>query len=181
MLKVALVRIAALAALAAGCSPAAGEPAAQPGYTEADVRFSQHMIPHHRQTISLAELAADRTTSAYVRDLGRRLAAGEQADIDRMASWLRAWGRAVPEDHGPAHVMPGMLAPEQVAELERGSGAGFDRKWLSVMVDHLESGVQMAETVQSEGAHRPTAELAEDIVTTQRARIEEIVDRTGPD
>ncbi|WP_049570712.1 DUF305 domain-containing protein [Nonomuraea sp. SBT364] len=179
-LRAVLVRAAVVVALASGCSPAVGEPAPQAGYGEADVRFSQEMIPHHRQTIALAKLAADRTRNTYVRELGESLAEGEQADIDVMASWLRAWGRAVPEDHGSAHAMPGMLAPEQVAELERSSGQGFDRKWLSVIVDHLEAGVQMAETVQAEGSHAETAELAEEIAATQRARIEEIVGRTAP-
>ncbi len=180
MLKAVLVRVAAVVALAAGCSPAAGAPAPQAGYTEADVRFSQEMIPHHRQTIALAKLAAERTRDTYVRELGESLAEGEQAEIDLMASWLRVWGRAVPEDHGSAHAMPGMLPPEQVAELARTSGEAFDRKWLPVIVDHLEAGVRMAETVEAEGAHRETAELAEEIAESQQARIDEIVTRKTP-
>ncbi|MFC5820189.1 DUF305 domain-containing protein [Nonomuraea harbinensis] len=161
----------------AACAPATGEPlpAAQAAYGEADIRFSQEMIPHHRQTIQLAGLAEGRADNLYVQDLGGRLIALEQADIDKMASWLREWKRKVPPDDAKvAHSMPGMLSAEQIKVLEGMSGAEFDKSWLTVLSRHLASGTEMAEKVLDQGRHQPTLRLAKEMIKNQRATIAEI-------
>ncbi len=170
------------AILAAGCSSAAvttGAAVQAVGLAgdraDADVRFSQEMIPHHRQTIRLAGLVDGRSENPYVRDLAAKIRKHEAADIDLMSGWLRSWQVEVPAegDHA-AHDMPGMLSAAQFSSLEGRSGAAFDKLWLSVLGKHLDSGVQMAQVVIALGRHRPTARLAEKMVTGQRALIAEI-------
>jgi uncharacterized protein (DUF305 family) len=46
-----------------------------------------------------------------------------------------------------------------------------------VLAKHLDSGVAMAEKVIGSGTHPGTRDLAQKIVTTQRAEIAQIVDR----
>ncbi|MGC5013465.1 DUF305 domain-containing protein [Streptosporangium sp. DT93] len=176
------------AILTAGCSSAAVTPApvvqamgVAAGRGDADVRFSQEMITHHRLTIRLAALAEGRTENPYVRDLAAALARDEAADIDLMSGWLRSWKAEVPEDTGyAAHAshdmpgMPGMPSAAQLSSLERRSGASFDRLWLTVLGRHLGGGVQMSQVVIALGTHEPTARLAGRLVTEQRARIAEI-------
>lgn len=165
------------------CASASGEPVpaaarADTGYGEADLQFSQEMIPHHRQTVQLAELAAARAGSAYVRRLGARLAASEREDIALMESWLRSWRMPVPDDDPEqAHAMPGMISAEQLETLEELSGAEFDRAWLTLLSRHLGNGVEMAETVKAQGTHEPTVKLATELITAQRATIAEIAGR----
>ncbi|MEU4409671.1 DUF305 domain-containing protein [Streptosporangium sp. NPDC023963] len=170
------------AILVAGCSSAAvtaGTSVQAVGLAgdraDADVRFSQEMIPHHRQTIQLADLVDGRSENPYVRDLAAKIKKDEAADIDLMSGWLRSWQVEVPAggDHA-AHDMPGMLSATQISSLERRSGAAFDKLWLSVLGKHLDSGVQMAQVVIALGRHRPTTRLAEKMVTAQRAQIAEI-------
>ncbi|MFC5827003.1 DUF305 domain-containing protein [Nonomuraea insulae] len=98
------VAVALLGLLAAvsGCSAAADTSA---GYNEADVRFSQQMIAHHRQTIHLAELATERGGSAYVRELSAKIIPGEQADIQKMSGWLKSWQQAVPAEEAAEEVI----------------------------------------------------------------------------
>ncbi|MFC7640366.1 DUF305 domain-containing protein [Streptosporangium lutulentum] len=174
--------------LIAGCSAAAGESpppagaaavvAGAPTRTDADVRFSQEMISHHRQTIQLAELAADRSTDTYVRELAEKIKQSESADIELMSGWLRSWKVEVPagNDHA-AHEMPGMLSATQISSLKRRSGSDFDTLWLGVLGKHLGSGVQMAEIVVALGQHGPTGDLARKMAAEQRARISEITER----
>jgi len=178
-----VVAVLALGApLSAGCAPALGVSATTSGvsadqsvdYAEADVTFSQDMLHHHRQTIEIAELVADRSKDAYVRELGAKLITGERADIEKMESWLRSWKVPVPEDMDSTHVMPGMLSVRQIAVLEGLSGAEFDRAWLTTLSTHLAAGVTMAETVRTLGTHPPTAELADHLITGQHAQITEI-------
>ncbi|MGI5268798.1 DUF305 domain-containing protein [Nonomuraea sp. CA-218870] len=177
--------IAALALcvpVSAACAPATGEPAPtaasrDAAYGEADIRFAQEMIPHHRQTIRLAELAEGRAHNLYVQELGMKLIAVEQADIDALASWLRGWRRQVPpNDAKAAHAMPGMVSAEQLGVLEGLSGAAFDESWLPVLSRHLASGVEMAERVLAQGTHRPTLRLADEMIVNQRATIAEIAE-----
>ncbi|WP_144070017.1 DUF305 domain-containing protein [Nonomuraea indica] len=185
--SVAVAGAALCLPLAAGCATASGEssPAARTttavgaggtvGYLEEDVQFSLQMIPHHRQTIELAELSDGRTSNAYVRRLSEELIEDERADITLMTSWLTSWNVSPPPEHAAGHDMPGMLGKTQIAELRRRSGAPFDRMWLTLLAKHLDSGVQMAEAVQGKGMHGPTAELAGKIITNQRELIGEIV------
>lgn len=170
------------AILVAGCSSAAVTtvaPVQAVGLAgdraDADVRFSQEMIPHHRQTIQLADLVDGRSEDPYVRDLAAKIKEDESHDIDLMSGWLRSWDVEVPPENDRAvHDMPGMLSATQISSLERRSGAAFDKLWLSVLGKHLNSGVQMAQVVIALGRHRPTTQLAEKMVTAQRAQIAEI-------
>ncbi|MFF3442054.1 DUF305 domain-containing protein [Streptosporangium sp. NPDC002721] len=142
---------------------------------DADVRFSQEMIPHHRQTIQLAGLVEGRSENSYVRDLAAKIKDQESHDIDLMSDWLQMWNVEVPAENDKAvHDMPGMLSATQISSLERRSGAAFDRLWLSVLGKHLNSGVQMAQVVIALGRHRPTIQLAETMIAAQRAQIAEI-------
>ncbi|MEV0629103.1 DUF305 domain-containing protein [Nonomuraea wenchangensis] len=144
--------------LAAGCA-AAG---ADPGYSQADVRFNQQMITHHRETIHLAGLAVERGSGAYVRDLGAKLIPKEQADIKAMSDWLTSWDQPVPKEETSA------------AGAELKAGPGFDRGWLTLVSKHLEHGIHMAEEVRTGGVHGPTRELADRIVKSQTEEIAEI-------
>ncbi|GII57905.1 hypothetical protein Pth03_62940 [Planotetraspora thailandica] len=158
----------------------AGNAAAGQAGNDADVRFSQEMIPHHWQAIQIAALASDRGSDPYVRKLAREITENEAADIRVMSGWLRSWGKPVPSgDLGSGHDMPGMISQTQILALEGRSGADFDRLWLTVLAKHLDSGIAMAEKVLGAGTHPGTRDLAKKIVTTQRAEIAQITDRLG--
>ena len=91
--------IAFLGLLAAGACSASAE--TQAGYNQADVRFNQQMITHHRQTIQLAELAAERGGGDYVRKLAKEIIPNEQADIQKMSGWLTSWSLHCSHDGSP--------------------------------------------------------------------------------
>ncbi|MBE1589805.1 DUF305 domain-containing protein [Nonomuraea angiospora] len=150
--------------LAAGCAASADSTST---HVQADVAFSQEMITHHQQTIQLAEVAAKSGKSPYVRDLSTKLIAEEKADIDMMTSWLESWKETVPPE------------PTDRMGSELKAGAGFDKEWLTALSGHLEHGVMMAETVKKSGKHGPTLELADKIITAQKAELAEIAKQAG--
>lgn len=162
---------------AASAEPAAGRPAANAqDFGDADVRFSQEMIPHHEQTIELARLAEGRTTDPFILELSAELIRKETEDIALMEGWLREWGAPLPREN-PAHQghnMPGMLTPGEMAAVKKASGPAFNRLWLRSLAKHLDHGIDMAEDVLATGRHGPTTLLAGQIVTNQRQKIEEI-------
>ncbi len=121
-------------------------------YGEADIRFMSHMIGHHAQAIEMSRLAPKNGASPGVLRLAERIINAQQDEIGLMRQWLRDRQQPVPEiqptsmmDHGHAgHVMmPGMITPEQMKELEAARGREFDRLFLTFMIQHHRGAMQM--------------------------------------
>ncbi|MEI5524263.1 DUF305 domain-containing protein [Streptomyces brasiliscabiei] len=154
-----------------------------------DVTFAQGMIPHHRQALEMAGLAADRASSAAVKDLAARVEKAQDPEIETMTGWLKTWGEEVPsgtsmpgmEHSGGAGDpgMPGMMDAQDMAELEKASGTAFDTLFLTLMVEHHEGAVEMAGTEKDKGAYGPATAMADDIVTSQTAEITEMNELLG--
>jgi uncharacterized protein (DUF305 family) len=143
-----------------------------------DVSFAQGMIPHHRQALEMAELAADRASSTEVKDLAARIEKAQDPEIETMSGWLRSWGEQTPGTTGSGHSehsgMPGMMGDGDMAKLEKASGKAFDELFLTLMVEHHEGAVDMAETEKAKGRYAAAAAMADDIVAAQTAEIEEM-------
>ncbi|WP_414936903.1 DUF305 domain-containing protein [Amycolatopsis sp. cmx-11-51] len=173
-----MVLLGLLAWVLAGCSTAtSAAPAAQgaPGASQADITFSQQMVPHHQQSIQVANLASERSASEFVKATAAKIIKAESAEVQTMTGWLRSWNAAVLPAAGHAgHSMPGMITSGQVASLQNLTGAEFDKTWLPLMAEHLRNGVAMAKTVLSSGEHAETKALAQEIVENQTAAIDEI-------
>lgn len=158
---------------------------------EADVTFAQGMVPHHRQAVQMSELALDRAEDPEVLALAEEIAAAQEPEILIMTAFLEAWGAEVPAedmdmsmemegmDHGGMDGMAGMMSPEQMTELETAQGADFDEMFLTMMVEHHEGAVDMAETELAEGENPEAKELAQAIVDTQESEIARMQDLLG--
>ncbi|OWA03916.1 DUF305 domain-containing protein [Streptomyces sp. CS113] len=175
----------------AGAGSSSGNETGEKAHNSQDVAFAQGMIPHHRQALEMARLAADRSASAEVEDLAARIEKAQDPEITTMTGWLTAWGEEVPEpaasnasagatepmpgmDHSGHAGMPGMMDGQDMAELEKVSGRAFDTMFLTMMVEHHEGAVEMAGTEKAEGRYAPAKALADDIVTAQNAEITEM-------
>ena len=128
-------------------------------WTEADVRFMSMMVGHHAQAIEMSRLAPQRASSAAVKRLAERIINAQQDEIGTIQQWLRDRGQSVPDaahagmHHGGHHAMPGMLTAEQMQQLERATGAEFDRLFLQRMIQHHRGAVDMVtELFGSHGA-----------------------------
>jgi uncharacterized protein (DUF305 family) len=157
---------------------------AKPAVTDADIHFMQGMISHHAQAVVMSHLVTSRTTSTPVRLLAERIDVAQQQEITQMQRWLEAHGAAVPAADGsmPGHegmaghsmLMPGMLSAEQLAQLAAVSGAAFDERFLTFMIQHHEGALAMVATLFSTqgSGHEPAIfEFASDVDAGQRAEI----------
>jgi uncharacterized protein (DUF305 family) len=159
-------------------SPSASAPASEGTHNAADVSFAQGMIPHHRQAVEMADLAATRASSQEVKDLAAEIRKAQDPEVRTLTGWLTSWGEDVPAEgdmehsgHG-GHGVTGMMTPEQMEELEKSSGKAFDTAFLEMMIEHHKGAVTMAGTEQKNGSHGPAKSMAEEIVTTQSAEID---------
>jgi uncharacterized protein (DUF305 family) len=164
-------------------TPSAAQPAAQ--HNDADVEFAQMMIPHHRDAVAMAELAADRAESSEVKTLAEQIQAAQQPEIDQLTGFLNAWGAEVPPsnsmegmDHGSmpsasgGSGMSGMMTPAQMEQLRNATGAQFDEMFLTMMTEHHRSAISEAQKEIDQGSNPDAKALAEKIVADQTAEID---------
>ena len=121
---------------------------AGPGFTVADVRFMQDMIGHHAQAIEMARMAATHGAGEAVQKLAEKIDISQRDEIELMEQWLVERGQAVPdEEYRRAVRMPGMLTPEQMAQLDAARGPEFDRLFLTFMIEHHRGALEMVEAL----------------------------------
>jgi uncharacterized protein (DUF305 family) len=154
-------------------------------YTAADVQFMQGMIGHHAQAIVMATMAPSHGASAQVALFCKKVLRSQADEIELMQTWLRDRGERAPDaadPHAgmdmsmPGHVMlmPGMLTPEQLAELDRARDATFDRLFLTYMIQHHEGALAMVATLFDSPGAGQTPEIfgyATGVDADQRAEI----------
>lgn len=116
----------------------------------AEVHFLSHMIPHHGQALMMSEMAPERGQNTRLLSLAQQIFQAQDAEIEMMGSILRRHGHPVPDpyDHEGHENMPGMLTPEQLAELEASSGQAFDELFLEFMIYHHFGALTMIETLE---------------------------------
>ncbi|ALO12495.1 lipoprotein [Streptomyces venezuelae] len=149
-------------------------------HNAADVAFAQQMIPHHRQAVVMSQMARSQAGTQDVKDLAEQIEKAQEPEIRTMTGWLKAWGEEVPEgmhdmhDPGggdPNGTMPGMMSDRQMTDLDRASGRTFDTMFLTMMIEHHEGAIDMAEAEKQHGAYGPAKGLADRIIKTQTAEI----------
>ncbi len=186
-----LVVIATAACTAATVHQATLSPAAQakaasghPPYTAADVHFVAGMIGHHAQAIQMAGWAPSHGGSAAVRTLCESIVVAQNDEIAFAQRWLREHNEFVPPADPRGHVMPGMdhpmlmpgmLTPDQMAQLDAARGREFDRLFLTFMIQHHQGAITMvAQLLAAPGAAQdgPIFRFAADVNADQTTEID---------
>ncbi|MCX5381502.1 DUF305 domain-containing protein [Streptomyces sp. NBC_00091] len=160
----------------ASASASAQPSTAQGANNTADTAFAKGMIPHHRQALEMAGLAATRAESAEVKALADEIKKAQDPEIKTLSGWLTSWGEQVPaadsaQGGHSGHSMSGMMTGEEMDQLSKASGKAFDTAFLQLMVKHHEGAVAMAKTEQSTGKFQPAKDMAAAIISSQSAEI----------
>ncbi|MEO3871146.1 DUF305 domain-containing protein [Nonomuraea sp. B12E4] len=149
-------------------TPATATPTA--AFNDADVTFTQMMIPHHEQAVEMADLAPARASDPEVKKLAARIKAAQQAEIRTMKGWLAAWGKPMPSGR-MGHDMPGMASEQDMKQLAAAKGPKFDKLFAQRMIAHHKGAIEMARTEQADGSNPQARELATTIESTQQAEV----------
>ena len=91
-----------------------------------------------------------------VRVLCERMVVAQRDEIALMRNWLRDRGQPVPAADATHHrmkmngvehdmLMPGMLSPEELAQLDKARGPEWDRLFLTFMIRHHEGALKMVD------------------------------------
>lgn len=145
-------------------------------YTVADVHFMQGMIAHHAQAIYMARMAESHGANARLVRFALKIDQSQRAEITLMQQWLVANGQFAPDTNSYQTMhMAGMLTAEQLKELDAASSADFEKKFLTLMIQHHEGALSMVETLLATPLAAQDVDVsvfANDIVTVQTAEID---------
>lgn len=159
-----------------------GESQGDGEHDQDDVTFAQDMLLHHAQAIEMVDMTEGRDLDPEVRALAAQIETAQGPEIDTFTRWLDAWGEDVPDasddhaGHSMGGDMAGMMTAEDMSALESASDAEFQDMWLSMMIEHHEGAVEMAQTQVDAGEYQPAIDLAESIATSQSSEIETMRD-----
>ena len=136
-----------------------------------DVEFAQMMIPHHEQAVEMADLAlSNDTASPEVKALAGQIKAAQDPEIQTMQGWLSQWG-ASQSSGSMAHGSGGMMSDDDMSSLMGASGPEFDQMWLTMMIEHHEGAIEMAQDVLATTADPDVEKLATAVVEGQEKEI----------
>jgi len=119
----------------AGVAAQARADSSHPDYTAADVHFMSGMIYHHAQAVLMAGWASSHGAGPSVGVLCDRIVVSQRDEIALMQRWLQARHEDAPDPDAmpgmhPAMMMPGMLTPDQLVQLDHARGPEFDELFL---------------------------------------------------
>jgi uncharacterized protein (DUF305 family) len=163
-------------AIFAACSRGIPDNLGAADHNEADVVFAQQMIVHHEQAIEMAEMASEQASSSAVEELAARIESAQEPEIETLRGWLEEWGEPAEAEHaamGHGDVAGGM-SEDQMSDLGSVKGAGFDRMFLELMIEHHEGAIAMATDQIRNGLASDAITLAETIKTTQEREVQEM-------
>lgn len=184
---------AMLIAIAPGAVGAGRAPAAMPEHGDGtaavlselrspalEAAFLAAMIPHHQSAVTMATRERRFGANGELRSLAARIADGQRAEITRMKTWLGSRSLTASGALAAASADLRLAVREMDAEhagdvrrLARLKGAALDRAFVTAMVPHHRSAVEMARALVAAGPKRPVALKAfgQAIVRTQSSEI----------
>lgn len=180
----AVVAAFALAACGGGSGDRAGDGGGD--FNDADVTFAQSMIPHHEQAVEMANMAKMHASTPEVKNLADKIESAQGPEIATMKGWLKDWGKDESSgddsmdgmDHGSDDSgmadMPGMMSDDDMAGLEKATGAEFDQMFLTMMIEHHTGAIEMAKTEQADGKNTDATALAKKIEADQTTEIADL-------
>ena len=138
-----------------------------------DLRFLDQMVPHHQMAVHSAQMMIAGSERPKLRDLAQRVISAQQAEIDHMTQWRTSWFPDAP-------AAPSMTMMGGQGSMMGGQGGmmggqeQMDRLFLEMMIPHHEAAIGMARQALAESERPEIRALAEVIISSQTAEIDEM-------
>jgi uncharacterized protein (DUF305 family) len=134
-----------------------------------DERFIDAMVPHHQGAIGMAEVALENAEHPELLQLAQNVISTQQAEIEEL--------RSIKEQEFGTSEVPTQMSPEEMETMgmedpaELANQRPFDLAFISAMIPHHESAIEMAQVALAESDNPRIRELAASIVEDQEAEI----------
>lgn len=139
-----------------------------------DRMFLANMIAHHQGAVDMANLALTSAKHQEIKDMANNIISAQTKEIGDMQSWQSSWGYpassgSMMEDHSSMGMMNDMAG--MTDKLKGLSGDAFDKAFLSSMIGHHQSAINMAYPGQTNAQHEEVKTLTKAIVDAQSKEI----------
>lgn len=156
---------------------------------EVDRHFIEMMIPHHEDAVEMANLALSRAQHPEIKKLAEAIKRDQTREIEQMRAWYKKWyGTEVPvasttgmgmmgthQRMGSRGMMGMSMHPDMEMHLDTLKDASnFDQAFIREMIPHHQMAVMMSQMAQRSATHPEIRKLAESIIKTQTAEIEQM-------
>lgn len=136
-----------------------------------EIDFMSEMIQHHTSALDMAKLVPDRANHQELKDAAQKIIDSQTQEISQMTGWLQQWYNIAPKQ-GMMQPMAGMGMSDMM-DLQSLKGDTFDEKFLTMMRMHHMGAVEMAQLVPSRATHTELKTLAQNIISSQSAEIQQ--------
>jgi uncharacterized protein (DUF305 family) len=155
-----------------------------PGETSVDVGFMRDMIDHHDQAVEMALYVLASNANGETKTVAGDVVLSQRQEIGLMDGILGGWNRqrgdpdrTAMEWMGqgvPVPQMFGMQTRDKVEALRAATTPEVDRLFFTMMREHHEGGVHMAEYAEQHAQTKRVRDLATFMANTQRTEINEM-------
>lgn len=136
---------------------------------DADKAFVAQMIPHHRVGIELVENGQERSSDVRLRRLIFEMGAYHHEEVHQLERNAFEWGVDV------AHNFPGNISRDNINQLKDQGARSYDIMWLSLMIEHHEGALEIAQELLTSGGRQRLRDMATQVVAVQADEIVEMV------
>ncbi len=151
-----------------------GNQSSNSSMNSSEIMFSQMMIPHHEQAVTMSDLALENSTNKEVLALAAQIKAAQSPEIVLMKSWLDGAGMGGMDMGGMGGMgMGGMQSDDEITVLKNATGSTFDKLFLEGMIAHHEGAIQMARMIEKSNNFEIKA-LHDAIVKSQTTEISQM-------
>lgn len=149
---------------------------------EFDLRFIDAMTPHHEGAVVMAQEALEKSSRPEIRELAEAIIAAQEQEISEMKEWRAAWYPSAPNEPvmysaemGHTMAMSEEMRSSMMMNMDLGAAdAEFDLRFIEAMIPHHEGAVAMAQEALEKSDRPEIRELAEAIITSQQAEIDQM-------
>jgi uncharacterized protein (DUF305 family) len=139
-----------------------------------DERFIDAMVHHHQGAIAMAEVALENAEHPELLQLAQNVISTQQGEIEEL--------RSIKEQEFGTSEVPMQMSPEEMEMMgmedpaELANQRPFDLAFISAMIPHHESAIEMAQVALAESGNPRIRELAASIVEDQEAEIAQMTE-----
>lgn len=145
------------------------------------------MVPHHQSAVEMAKIAKERSEREELLSLADDIISAQEREIADLKAWRAAWfGSDVTPPMNAMPIMPGVEMPgmphamdgatmDMTADIEMlRTAEPFDKVFMDMMIGHHQSAIAAAEVVLPQTQRPEIRSLAEDIIASQQAEIDQM-------
>jgi uncharacterized protein (DUF305 family) len=129
-----------------------------------DEAFINDMVEHHAGAVAMAELIDTEARDPRIQQLAAAIKTTQTKEINDMKTWAKDWGYAFKEPRQSA-------IDEMVSGMVDKAGAELDIAFLSHMIGHHQSALDMSTLANSNAKHQELKTLSRQIYIAQQAEI----------